>query len=933
MTRPRRRAALLAAITVLSAAPIAALGSATASAATGDPVLLNEVLASHTGTDDTEYVELYGTPGTSLEGLSFIGVESDASTTNGRIDHRYDFAAGDEIGTNGFFLLGNPAGLSANYAVTPDADVGDNFLENSSTTYALVETASLSGTNVTGSEVVLDAVGSTDGESASSFAFGAAVIGPDGSFFPAGLRRVTDGIDTDAVSDWVIADFSLGTANTPTAATDGGEPEPTTPCQALEGTIPIGTVQGAGADTPCAGDRVTVEGVVVGDYEGGSGTLRGFYVQDAGDGDPATSDGIFVFNGSSDSVNLGDVVTVEGTAGEFQGQTQLSDFAEITVASNGPLPAPAIASLPLSSPDGLERFEGMYVTVPQTLYATEFFQLGRFGQVVVSSGDRLDQPTAVAEPGAGAQSVQAANDLNRLILDDALQVQNPDPVIISRDGVELTAENTLRGGDTITGATGVLTYTWAGNSASGNAYRLRPPSPAVGTFDFDATNPRPAGAPEVGGELEVVSFNVLNYFLSLDDGDPTCGPEQDMDCRGAESPLEHERQRTKLLAALAEVDADIFGLVELENTTGVSPEQDIADGLNGIFGAGTYAAVDAGTVGTDAIRVGIVYKPASVTPLGEPAQLDYSLDPLGEPRSRSALAQSFVDADGEVVTVVVNHLKSKGDSGLAGTTCVTTPTYPDCDQGDGQGYFNATRTEHAQELVDWLATEPTGTTDDDVLLLGDYNAYAMEDPIDVLRNAGYADLEATLQEDGEPYGYVFDGQWGRLDYAFASPSLIPQVTGAETWHINADEPNVLDYNTNFKSSSQVEELYAPDEFRTSDHDPVVVGLSLASGLDARVTDDELWPPNHKLVGVAVDGYGDAVTVLGATSSEADSGLGPDDVPDDIGTPDGDTIALRAERFSHSGRIYTVDVVVTDGGQVRYVEAAVTVPHSRGRGPR
>ncbi len=113
----------------------------------------------------------------------------------------------------------------------------------------------------------------------------------------------------------------------------------------------------------------------------------------------------------------------------------------------------------------------MLVRLPQTLYVTEHFQLGRFGQVVLSSGERLRQPTNVVAPGAPALALQAQNDLNRIILDDELQAQNPDPIVFGRGGLPLSAANTLRGGDTATGIVGVLTYTWAGNAASGNAYR------------------------------------------------------------------------------------------------------------------------------------------------------------------------------------------------------------------------------------------------------------------------------------------------------------------------------------------------------------------------------------------------------------------------------------------------------------------------------
>ena len=201
-------AAYIVLLTIVAAGPTLA--------ATGDPVLINEVLASHTETDDTEYIEFFGTPGTSLDGLSLIVVESDDILSLGNIDRRIDFGPTDVLGANGFYLVGNPVGLAANYGVTPNVAIFNNFLENSSETIALVETGSIGGASVTGSEVVLDTVALNDGDLGDTFFFGAPVIGPEGPFFPAGARRVTDGVDTDTAADWVISDFFLGLANTPT---------------------------------------------------------------------------------------------------------------------------------------------------------------------------------------------------------------------------------------------------------------------------------------------------------------------------------------------------------------------------------------------------------------------------------------------------------------------------------------------------------------------------------------------------------------------------------------------------------------------------------------------------------------------------------------------------------------------------------------------
>ena len=394
---------------------------------------------------------------------------------------------------------------------------------------------------------------------------------------------------------------------------------------------PIPTIQGSGSSAAVTGN-VSTRGIVVGDYEGPSPTLRGFYLQAAsGDGDPATSDGIFVFNGNADSVNLGDLVTVSGSASDFQDQTQVS-ATQVTVCGTGSV-ATTDVTLPVPSASYLERFEGMLVRMPQTLYVTEHFQLGRFGQVVMSSGDRLVQPTSVVAPGAPAIAMQAANDLNRLIVDDALQNQNPDPILFGRGGDPLTASNTLRGGDTATGMVGVLSYTWAGNSASGNAYRLRPVGALGGGVpSFVAANPRPSGSPAVGGSLKVVGMNLLNFFNSF--GTTGCsfgvgGPVAE--CRGADDAGEFARQWPKTVKAIIGTGGDVIGIGEIENDGygSTSAIQFLVDRLNEATAPGTYAFIDAdaGTgqmnaLGTDAIKVGLLYKPAKVTPIGQTAALN-----------------------------------------------------------------------------------------------------------------------------------------------------------------------------------------------------------------------------------------------------------------------------------------------------------------------
>lgn len=596
---------------------------------------------------------------------------------------------------------------------------------------------------------------------------------------------------------------------------------------------PIYEIQGSGLSAAITGN-VATRGIVVGDYEGSDG-LGGFYLQAlVGDDNPATSDGIFVYTGSADTVNAGDEVWVTGFARERFNQTTINGAnnnnaavpaENIILCSTGSV-EPTEMLLPFASIDEPERYEGMLVRLPQALVISEYFNYDRFGEMVLAlplDGEpRPFTPTAIEEPGEPSQARALANSLRRITLDDGLSIGNP-AVLRHPNGEPFSLDNRFRGGDLVQNTVGVVGYDF-------NLYRIQPTAPA----EYIPVNLRPEAPEPVGGSLRVAVMNTLNYFVTLDfpggAQDNQCGPFQNVECRGADSdqPDEFSRQRQKLLVAIANLDADIMGLNELENTFGVEPLADIVAGLNEMLGAGTYAYIETGVIGTDAIRVGIIYKPATVTPIGDFKVLDSSVDPrFLDSKNRPVLAQTFEEiSTGGRFTAAVNHLKSKG------TDC---NDVGDPDIGDGQGNCNQTRLAAAQALVDWLASDPTGSGDADYLIIGDLNSYAKEDPIDAIL-AGPDDTPGThddytnliLQYQGPyAYSYVFDGQVGYLDHALASPTLAAQVTGATEWHINADEPDVLDYDTSFKPPS-VDVIYEPNAYRASDHDPVIVGLNLLS---------------------------------------------------------------------------------------------------------
>ncbi|WP_170127946.1 ExeM/NucH family extracellular endonuclease [Euzebya rosea] len=623
-----------------------------------------------------------------------------------------------------------------------------------------------------------------------------------------------DETSEDLDQTWAIATSTPGAA----APTGGGGGTPAI--------VLIHEIQGASDTPPLPNDtRVQIEAIVVGDFQGGSaaggdGNLGGFFVQEEdlqADGDPDTSEGIFVWQGSfgdpAVDVAVGDLVTVEADVNERFGDTQL-DNATVTVQSSGnPLPSAATVTLPLDTADALEAVEGMRVQMAQELFVTEYFNLDRFGEVLLASGAPHRHPNQDNLPGStGSNDTAAQNLLNEVMLDDGSGIQNPEPVPFVEDPSVTPYTDNIRRGQSVTGLTAFVRYATGSGSSGEERHRLMV-HPDQLTFE-DSDRVRPVTPPAVGGDITVASFNVLNFFETIDDGvNDICGPAGDQECRGADSADELDRQLDKTVQALIDLDADVVGLIEIENDTDNTAVQLLVDELNAVLGAGTWAQVETGAIGTDAIRQAFVYRPAAVTPVGAFAVLDTAdfVAPLtpGDPKNRPALAQTFTTPGGGRFTAVINHLKSKGSGCGAG----------DDDLVTFQGNCNGTRTAAAQELVDWLATDPTGSGDPDVLVLGDLNAYGMEDPIRTIEDAGYTNLAGTAT-----YGYVFDGAEGTLDYALANASLASQVTGAAEWHINADEADLIDYNTDFGRNPGYFNGDIP--FRASDHDPVVVGLDL-----------------------------------------------------------------------------------------------------------
>ncbi|RAW06621.1 hypothetical protein DKQ62_12955 [Halomonas elongata] len=674
-----------------------------------------------------------------------------------------------------------------------------------------------------------DALTLTDAEGSLIDVIG--TVGNDASFAQdVTLRRdasITTGSDTFDASQWQQLPQDtfdgLGLPGAETGAAEGGDDGSgdggDTPTPPSETTL-ISQVQGAGMVSPLEGEQVTLDAIVTLASQDG---LNGFFIQEEDadqDGDAQTSEGLFVYAPDATDVAVGDQIRISGTVTQYEGKTELTDISALQVEARGQaLPSVTEVELPIADKSTLSAYEGMRVAVSgendSALTVTDTYELGRYGTVTLSSGGRLEQYTENHAPDqAGYQQWLNESESRSIVLDDASNAQNPQDVIFGRNGEPLSAANPLRGGDTLDQATGVLDFNyqqWRIQSQEGQ--------------DFQATNER-SDAPDVqalgDASLKVASFNVLNYFTTLDEnGNSVVTPAgTEHDPRGANSSLELTRQQDKIVSAINGSDADIVGLMEIENN-GYGDDSAIAhlvEALNADDADAGWAYVtptdaEGNTVapGSDAIAVGMIYKSTSVTPEGHAA-----VDASGvfETGNRPPMLQTFRDdASGETFSVAVNHFKSKG-SVLNGQEAI----------GDGQGNNNPIRVEAAKQLADWVASDPTDSGDSDTLLIGDFNSYANEDPITALEDDGY-----TLLDDD--YSYSYDGQWGSLDHALASESMNAQVTGTTTWHINADEPTSFDYNTEYKSDDQVDAYYDDGPYRASDHDPIVVGVDLGNSAD------------------------------------------------------------------------------------------------------
>ncbi|WP_263120649.1 ExeM/NucH family extracellular endonuclease [Cellulomonas fimi] len=591
-------------------------------------------------------------------------------------------------------------------------------------------------------------------------------------------------------------------------------------------TATIADVQGTGDASPLAGQTVTTSGLVTASYP--TGGFRGYVIQTPGTGgdQPRTaSDAVFVYSPNTvASVGIGDYVRVTGAVSEYQGLTEITVNAASGVERLDATTAAPVT--PVSTPwpaddASRETLESMLYLPTGDLTVTNTYSTNQYGEVGLATGTTpLIQPTEVAVPGSDqAAAVAADNAARGVTLDDGGSTNFLTAANQSQTPPYLSLTDPVRVGAPVAFDSPVIV------DYRNSLWKLNPTTAGAADVRFGDTR---TDAPDpVGGDLSVASFNVLNYFTTLGADTAGCVAYTDRagdgvtvkeGCapRGAWDADDLQRQQDKIVAAINTLDADVVGLMEIENSADDHAVSTLVDALNAATGEQTWAFVprsaelpDPST--QDVITNALIYRIAAVETVGDARALgDQSGDGQAFGNAREPIGQVFAPVGGgEQLFVAVNHFKSKGSAG---------PWPGDADTGDGQSSSVESRVRQAEALRDWI---PTVQGDAEaVALVGDFNSYTAEDPLQVLYTAGYTDAGSALAE-GE-YSYSFSGLSGSLDHVLLNQAALDRATGADIWNINSGESIALEYSRyNYHGSL----FYAPDAYRSSDHDPVIVGLS------------------------------------------------------------------------------------------------------------
>ena len=648
--------------------------------------------------------------------------------------------------------------------------------------------------------------------------------------------------------------------------TSGSETQASTPTPSVEASahvrqtravsalvsIPDIQTLGDGDDSQLINQTVETKGVVTAAYPKGENAnlkgLEGFTIQTPGTGgtwDPSrtASDGLFVFMGKSSATmpSIGDCVVVKGKVAEYSGVknataatqslTQLLPQSITAATDCDPVKPTELSGVPTQ--DQMEALESMLVLPKDTWTITDNYKTNRYGTLSLTPGTEvLRTATDVVAPGAAAQAYEAENAAKTIDLDDG---STTDLTNFQQNGHKERYAYLANGAPARVGYHVTFTKPVVLESRFGS-FVFQPTQMTAGNPDrspVTITGERPA-APTVSGDTKVATFNVLNYFSDLGENEPGCKGYEDRDhkyvtdknckLRGAWSSQAFANQQTKIVQAINTIDADVVALEEIENpvASGVSTDRDgalksLVNALNAAAGSEVWAYVPSPSTvpaNEDVIRIAFIYKKATITPVGDSVIYD---DPAYTGLARQPLAQEFkpitdVNHEGKNFVVVANHFKSKGSApkNLSGAEAAA-----NTDNGDGQGNSNGVRVKQARALATF-AQRFNGTP---TLLVGDFNAYTMEDPLKVLTDAGWA------HESGHgDSSYVYGGRSGSMDHVFANSAAHPLITEVKSWAVNAQESIAFEYSrANYNAYLAFE---ADNPYRASDHNPEIIGLNL-----------------------------------------------------------------------------------------------------------
>ncbi|WP_426518328.1 ExeM/NucH family extracellular endonuclease [Diaminobutyricibacter sp. McL0618] len=878
----------------------------------GTGVVINEAYLSGGSAGaaySSKFVELYN-PGSQAVSLTGWSVQYRPATGTGASTGVVPLSG--TIAAKSYFLVGGGSN-GTNGAALPAPDVSSNALNPSGTTGTLILATTATALTVpSGSVTNAPNVADLLGYGTSNTFEKAKAVAPTGNTDVKSFVR-GDFADTDDNS----ADFGLtatitpqnsaspaegtdpGNGTDPGDGTDpgtGGDPGP-------PGTVSIADIQGTGDVSPKAGATVATVGVVTAQYA--TGGFNGFYIQTPGTGGAVdlaghtASDAVFVFGSAfAGTVAPGDYVKVTGAVSEFNGLTEITASAVSKLdASTVTAPVPATVGLPGTAAQR-ESLEGMLIAPQGAFTVTDVYSANQYGEIALAAGDKpLVQATETARPGSAEYTAAlAANAARSVTLDDGASTNFLSAANKSKPLPYLSLTAPVRVGEAVTFTRPVvLDY-------RNSAWKFQPtaeltPANAAAVQPVAFSNTRSAAPVNVGGDLRLATFNVLNYFTTTGDQLSGCTFYTDRDgnritvntgcdARGAADATSLKRQQDKIVAAINGLTADVVSLEEIENSARFGLNRDdalstLVAALNTAAGSDVWAYVKSPSTvpsSEDVIRTAFIYKKANAQPVGE----SRILDDVAFSNARQPLAQAFKKVgtkDSSAFVAIVNHFKSKGSG-----------TGADADQGDGQGASNASRVKQAQALVAFANERKATLGLDKVLLIGDFNAYLNEDPIKVLTDAGYIDQVTSRTRK---YTYSFDGTVGSLDHVLASPAADKAISGADVWNINSVESVALEYS---RYNYNVTNFYAADPYRSSDHDPIVVGL----GLKAAPVTLNLLNINdfHGRIDSNTVKFAGTVEKLRAQAGDANS----------LFLSDGDNIGASLFASASAGDIPTIDVL-------------------------